>query len=94
MRICTAFFLVLFSCSAIADSVEQEILEISDGILTGDDIDFIPVEATADHLIPQFYEARGYAPAWQDRELINSVLDLFQRSDEHCLHPRTTMFQL
>ena len=48
---------------AQAASLEDEIQDITDGILTGEDQEFLPAEAAAEEIVTQFYEERDYRPA-------------------------------
>ena len=47
---------------AQAASVEAEIQDITDGILTGEDQEFLPAEAVVEEIITLFYEAHDYRP--------------------------------
>ena len=72
---------------AQAASLEDEIQGITDGILTGEDREFLPAEAAVEEIVTQFYEERDYRPAWQDKKVAKQVLDLIANSAEHGLHP-------
>ncbi len=87
MRIHVALLCLLFSLTLQANPIETEIRDISDGILSGEDTDFLPVEVVTDEIIHLFYQARDYQPAWQDRVLALGVLEELRRSEEHGLNP-------
>lgn len=68
-------------------SVAQEIQLITDGLLSGDDLEYLPTEAMAGEIIPAFYERRAYQPAWQALPVARQVLDLIANSADEGLEP-------
>ena len=81
-------FCLLFQfAGAHAAPVEEEIRDITESILIGEDLQTLPAIVVAKPVIPLFYESRGYAPTWQDREVTRRVLAIIASSYEEGLDP-------
>jgi murein L,D-transpeptidase YcbB/YkuD len=95
MRWNALILLALLSSPTFAQvaSVEQEIQEITDGLLSGDDLEYLPAEALVEEIIPAFYERRDFQPAWQVRAVAQQVLDLIASSADEGLEPADYHYQ-
>ena len=81
------FLLLLMPLPGTA-SVEVEIHDIIDGILTGDDSGLLRADSLAEEILTLLYGERQYRPAWQDRDMAGQVLDLIGASEAEGLRPQ------